>query len=88
MATDALTLPPVSPNCPICHNLANSALEERIEFDVHDNEAFAKSAASKCLACRLIRYGVLSFVRSTAHFPRITLRLRDETEFQNSQGKK
>ncbi|PVH87749.1 HET-domain-containing protein [Cadophora sp. DSE1049] len=86
MVTDASTLPSVLPNCPICHNLAESALEDRIEFSIHNNEDFAKSAATKCLACRTIRDGVLSFVRSTKHFPHVTLRLRGKGEYQNQQG--
>ena len=87
MVTDASSLPPVFPKCPICHNLAESALEERIELDLHDNKAFAESAATKCLAYRTIREGVLSFVRSTTYFSHVTLSLRYTTESQNWETK-
>jgi len=68
---------PVNPECRICFNLDATRLrdEEGLTIEIHGNEEFRLSAASLCLACKMIYDGVTRFTRSTEDFPSVTLKL-------------
>lgn len=70
--------PPVNEDCTICHNLDPSALERGLEIRIHGNEDFRRSAAENCLACKVIRDGIMQSVASIKMFQKFTLRVRDK----------
>lgn len=68
--------PPVNPECRICFNLDATRLRDQgLNIKIHGNADFRRSAASRCLACKIIHDGVTRFTRSTEDFPSVTLQL-------------
>jgi len=69
-------VPPVNPECCICFNLDATKLRDKgLTIEINGNEEFRLSAASRCLACKMIYDGVTRFTRSTQDFPSVTLKL-------------
>jgi len=69
-------VPPVNPECCICFNLDATKLRDKgLTIEINGNEEFRLSAASRCLACKMIYDGVtrvtLKLIEGNKNLPQV-----------------